>query len=598
MIDEKAKAISVRFKIILSTLLLCLLIVFAGLIHYSRKIEPLVAARLKEAILTATDGLYTISFSDIHLNPFTGTVHLDNIRFVASDKVYQQMRSKGIHPTHLYSVAVKRLSLKRIHPFKVYFERNLEVKTLHIDNPVIRVIYQNPRDDSNEPEDKRTAWQRLSRYLKSIKIQQIMLDNVDFQYNDRSLGKPEIDGVKNLSIRIDDLLIDSLSQYEKSRFYFTREVFVQIRKHEFLSRDKMYRVLFDDLQISSSKKYAQVKGLQVIPRYPDLEFSKHLPARKAMYNLVIYQALLGNIDIKRLIDKRQLRASSLRLLKADMKIFLDKRKEAPKKFDRGINFPQLALKRIRLNTLIDTVNIESSSLHYHEYSPVTARTGKIFFNDINGKFSNFTNDTITIVKNKWLNGSFSAMLFGKSRLDFAINFDLRSPFSEYKYSGQLSEMNARNFNQLSRPLALLRINAGRIMNAKFHVRGDYRKSSGRLTMAYENLSIGLLKIDSQKVLRKQMLKSIVANNLLIKEDNPTKGESLRLGNISYYRPDSVTFLGTMWQSLYSGLRETIGLTPERERNLKQQFQNNSEVNPYRDKRRESRKERRRKNLEK
>ncbi|WP_256011136.1 hypothetical protein [Desertivirga xinjiangensis] len=547
--------------------------------------------------MTATDGLYTISFSDIHLNPFAGTVHLDNIRFVANDKVYRQMRSKGTHPTHLYSVAVKRLSLKRIHPFKVYFQRNLDVRTLHIDNPVVRVTYQNPRDDSNEPLDKRTAWQRLSKYLKSIKIQEILLDNVDFQYNDRSLGKPEIDGVKNLSVRIDDLLIDSLSQHDKSRFYFTKEVFVQIRKHEFLSRDKMYSVLFDDLQISSSRRYAQVKGLQVIPRYADLEFSKRLPARKAMYNLILHEAILSNIDIKRLIDKRQLRASSLRLLKADMKIFLDKRKEAPK-FDRGINFPQLALKRIRLNTLIDTVNIQNSSLHYHEYSPVTARTGRIFFNGINAKLSNFTNDTITINENNWLKGSFSAMLFGKSRLDFAINFDLRSPFSEYKYSGQLSEMNARNFNQLSRPLAMLRINAGRISSAKFYVKGNYRKSSGRLTMGYENLSIGLLKIDSQKVLRKQMLKSIVANNLLIKEDNPSTGEALRLGNISYYRPDSVTFLGTIWQSLFSGLRETIGLTPERERNLKEQFQGNSQESPYRDKRRESRKERRRRNLKK
>jgi hypothetical protein len=68
-----------------------------------------------------------------------------------------------------------------------------------------------------------------------------------------------------------------------------------------------------------------------------------------------------------------------------------------------------------------------------------------------------------------------------------------------------------------------------------------------------------------------MLRSLVANNLLLKEANPSIGEKPRIGYINYTRPDSIAFFGSIWQSLYSGLRETMGLTPEREKKLKDQF---------------------------
>ncbi len=562
--------LSKRFKRALGILFALFFAISAGLIIYSRKIEPMVSARIKEAIYTATDGLYTISFSEIHLNPFTGTVRLDDIQFTANESVYFLMRKKGIQPTHIYSIAVKSLALRRIHPIKVYFNKDLVIKTVHINNPTIRVSYRYPKKEKAEAEDKRTAWQRLSKYLKSIRIGEIVFDNIDFQYTDWSLGKPEIDGVKNMSVRIEDLLIDSLSQNDKSRFYFTKEIFVRVRKHEYLSRDKMYTILFDDLKISTSDRYAWAKGIKIIPRYGEMEYSKLLPTRKAQYKVDLNEVLLSNIDIKRLTDKRQLRASSLNFLNADASIFMDKSKARPT-YDRGWHFPQLALKRLRLNTLIDTVNVFNSTITYREYDPLTARAGKIFFNNVNGSVYNFTNDTLTLQKKKWIRARCTSRIFGKARLDFFMNLNLASKTEEYNYSGSLGSMNAKYFNQLSRPLALLKINSGKISKVNFSVNADYRKSSGKLLMFYRGLNIGLLRIDSGKMIHTQMLRSLVANNLLLKEANPSIGEKPRIGYINYTRPDSIAFFGSIWQSLYSGLRETMGLTPEREQKLKDQF---------------------------
>jgi hypothetical protein len=245
------KTLSFRFKLALGIFMVFLTLIFSSLIYYARKIEPLVAERIKETIENSTDSLYSISFSEIRINAITGNVRLKNIRFKAHDDVYQKQKKQGFNPTHLYDISVKSLVLKKAHPIKAFFNKDLEIKELIIDHPVIRVFYQHPRKETTEAPDKRTAWQRLKKYLNSVKVKEISLNNIDFQYIDESLAKPEIDGVKNLSVKIKDLLIDSLSHLDKSRFYFTKDISVQVRDHEYLTRDNKYKVFLNEINFSS-----------------------------------------------------------------------------------------------------------------------------------------------------------------------------------------------------------------------------------------------------------------------------------------------------------------------------------------------------------
>lgn len=594
--EKRQFTFSKRLKTALGFAFAFLFLVFSALLYLSFKLEPIVAIRLKETVKTSTNGLYQISFSGIHLNPFAGSIKFDNIELTPNDSVYQDLLKRNLHPTHLYSISIASLRLKKAHPIKVYFDRVLQLKSLHIERPVVKVYYQNPRNDSNQPEDRRSTWQRLAKYLKVIKIEEIFFDNIDFKYIDRSSGKPEIDGVKNLSINIKDLLIDSLSEKDKSRFYFTKEIFVKVKNHEYVSRDKLYDITFDDLSISSSNRYALVQGLKVIPRYPDMEFYKFVKERKARMHLTLNGAQLLNIDFKRLVTKRQLRASSLTLFNANLNVLLDLRNKRPE-YDRGKNFPQIALGRLGLNTTIDTVSILNSAVDYSEYTPVTARRGRVFFNKINASIFNVSNDSTSIRKLPWTRSKFTMLFYGKSKLNLNLNFNLLSPTHRYNYSGHLSLMNAKNFNLLSRPLALLRINSGKISEAKFSVNADYRHSKGKLIVKYKDLNIGLLRIDSNKVLHKQMLRSLVANNVLLKESNPSSDGVTRIGRISYSRPDSIAFFGFLWQSIYTGLRETIGLSQEREQELVDQFRSFNQKSPderdrIRDKRKVRRKDRR------
>jgi hypothetical protein len=557
-----------KLKWVAFLLIVLLTTVFGILAYFYRKIEPIVATRIKETIHTSTNGLYSISFSDLSINPFTGNVTLQNIRFAANYAVYQRFKREKINPNHLYEVRVKAIRLRKVHPLKVYFRRDLVIRSVLIENPTVRVYYDRTLEKDFSKADTRTAWQKLSKYLKSIKIEQVFFRDIDFKYIDRRLNKPEINGIKNLSITLKDILIDSLSHRDTSRFYSTKDVLVEVLDNEFPSADGMYSVRFDKLEMSTRKKYAFCTGLRVHPKFPDREFTSKFPLRTARYLFASNEIRVNGVDYKNLADNRKLRAGSLTLSGGNLEIFMSK--ERPKAdADLGANFPQLRLQDLRLTSTIDTVEIKESRVVYTEYNPHTGKRGKIEFLALNGQVLNFTNDSLSLLKNNWASCRFTGFPYGKGRLDFNINFNLTSPMQVYNYSGKLHQMQARHFNQITRPLALLDISSGAVKSATFSVNADYRTATGTMTILYQDLNIGILKLNRNKRLQRSTILSIVANNLLLQEDNPSKGEPLRNAAIRFSRPDSISFYGMIWQSLFSGIKGNIGMTPERQLRLQQ-----------------------------
>ncbi|MGV3509164.1 MAG: hypothetical protein ACO1N7_07740 [Sphingobacteriaceae bacterium] len=590
--DEKKK-LSKKITWISILLVILLSIVLSISVYIYFQIEPLVASRIKETIKTSTDGLYKISFSNITINPFNGNVILRDIVFKVDLATYKQFKQKGINPNHLYDIRVKSLKVYRVHPLKVYLNRDLVINSIQLENPSIHVYYEKIMRIDSAIINSRTTWQRLSKYLNSIKIGKVFFKEIDFKYIDNRLKKAEINSVKNLSITIDDILIDSLNHNDKTRFYHTKDILVEVFDNQFSSDDNMYTVKFDKLEMSTLNKYALVKGLRIIPKYPELEFSLKWKIKKARYQVDMNEAKLDGIDYKTLTDKRQLHASSLNISNANLEVFMNA--QLPKPIgDLGKNFPQLMLKRLRLISTIDTLKIKNSSLSYSEYNPTTAKKGKIAFTALRGELLNITNDSLSLMKNNQAKGKFTAYAYGKGRLDFNINFNLTSPHQEYNYSGKLHKMQARYFNQITRPLALLDINSGLVQSATFNVKADYRKASGSLTLIYNDFNIGILKLNENKKLKKSTLLSLVANNLLLKEDNPTKAEPLRVGKIEFTRPDSVSFYSMIWKSFFTGIKESIGMTAERERSLQKQFEKFKSDNPRSKTERQLQREERRK----
>src|SRR5690606_1102647 len=162
-------------------MLLLVTLIAAVLFYLSRHWKPVLTSEIKQIVLNSTDSLYSIDFDDIDINLLTGNVSVRNIVFKSDSAVYKKLEQNFRAPKHLFEIEVSWLILNRVHPWKTYFDRELQMKSIIITTPVIRVIYEkNSRTDSLET-DTRTAYQRLSKYLKSVKVEKVVFSDADFK---------------------------------------------------------------------------------------------------------------------------------------------------------------------------------------------------------------------------------------------------------------------------------------------------------------------------------------------------------------------------------------------------------------------------------
>ncbi len=574
-----------------------LLFVIAGFaIFLNYRWKPFLTQQIKEAVSSSTDSLYTINFDDVRINVLTGSATFTKIDFVPDTAIYAKMDSQGTAPQHLFSVKVARLDLNRLHPFKVYFGRELQLASLIIQQPEVKMIYQNSSRKQDTTTDSRNAYQKLKKYLRSIRVDDIIFRDADFEYIDKSARQNQITGLKNLNIQIAGLLIDSASQFNRGKFYYTDNISVHLKNYTWRPQNGLYDIKLGDLRASVRDRSASFKDLQLIPRFAEMNFAEQRSVRTARYACRFNEISLEGIDFKAFNTNRRLIARKLTVTNSNTVIFVNKSKPAKSK-NRINSFPQIALREFNLETRMDSIAIRNARVVYAEYSPISKRRGRVYFDRINGTILNVTNDEASLLKNDRCQINLTSLLMSRGRVNLDLTFDLRDSRAAFTCTGNLGNMNPTILNQIIRPLALIEIRNGFVENMQFSLKGNTQRVSGSMLVKYNNLKINLLsKNEGNPRLKKMGVASMAANILVLKNENPSSGERLRTATLNYSRPDSASFVNTIWKTLQGGIETSIGLDPATQRKidlkireLKVEKEDRAERREERLKRREQRK---------
>jgi hypothetical protein len=554
--------------VFLIVLIACLLVAGAA-IYLNFRWKPVLKERIKNAVETSTNGLYSISFENIRTNMLTGRISVEDIVFLPDTSIFAKMSVDSLAPRHLYRVEVKELILKRVHPWKIYFEGILEMGSVVIDKPQLEVTFTNSkRNKETLKPDIRTAWQRLKPYLRSLKIKDITFQDADFQYVDKSENPARITSLNGLTIRVSDLLIDSLSQYDKSRIYHTKDIYAELNSYKSLSADSTYAIQIGQFTASTAQGYARVKDFRLIPKYSEMEFSQHFKNQHNRYTLHVADMVLKDVDYRQLNSQRRLLASGLTLDKASVSIFLN-RTMPDSVHDRAANFPSLSLQRFKLETLIDTLFIADARVNYSEYNPESRRKGTVIFSKINGHVLNITNDSAGLGKNPNAEAKLTALLMDRGRFNVNMKFDLTSPQAAFSFKGDVGKIDADMFNAAIRPLSLIEIRSGTLSRMDFAGQGSTTGVKGTLTCYYNDLKIALLERSEETTwLKRRGIASLFANVLIIESDNPSAGKPVRSVGFNYTRPAHSSFFNMIWKGMSSALLGSIGFDADTQREIK------------------------------
>ncbi len=586
-----------RVKYLLFSVGVLLVLLVSVSIYLASIIHPLLTKVIKENIYESTDRLYRIDFSDIRVNLLTGNVVLNKITFRPDMNRYKQLKSDNNAPNNLFELDVDKLVLQRVKPIRVYFKRQLSINSVRIKSPKLIISYYHNKQKTKIKYNA-NPYLLISKVLKSLSIKNILLDDIDFIHRDYKKTGLQTTSIKNLSIGFENLFINEFSYQDTSKIFSSENVFLILKNYKYNIPNSIYSVYVGSLVASTKKKSLVITNLKFPPKINREAFFKTLKVQKDYYNISFGKVSLLNINTREFIDQRLLHASVLNLSNAQVNVFLNR--DFPKSgIDKGVNYPHLALKRADVRLKIDTTKLYKVNISYGEYNPKTNENGAVYFTNLKGRILNISNDEEALSKNSTIDASLQTYLMGKGNLKVSMKFKMLAPKADFSFKGNLVNMEAKAINPVSRKLGLIAIKKGNINNLYFNMSGNLDGAGGFVKFLYQDLSIEILKKNDEDRFKKQGFMSMLANAIVIKDHNPEEGKPERSAQVYYKRAADASFFNLMWNSVFMGIKNNIGLTLKMQNNVKEKvklFEKLKKDRLKRQKRREERKQNRLNNI--
>jgi len=527
--------------------------------------KPFLQEQLKALVLKTTDSLYHIEYSDFDLNITSGNATLTDFKLIPDTAVYNRLVAAKKAPDDLFTLSVKKLSIKNIGAIKAYKERILNISNISIENPSLTIVNKRYAfNDTVKVGKPKSPYELIKKTFKQLHIDSISLKDISLNYINKSNAVEKSTALKHLNINISDIVIDSLSNRDTSRFYYTKGIDITVDDYKIATPDSLYKADIKQIYFSTSKRVIVLNGVSFVPRYSNSQFYKVTGEAGDIYNLKFKRIDINDIDLQQFLRNQKLYAGTLDLANASVKIYSNNAYKTVKTSKIGKD-PQQALQKVALDMQLKKINIKNTLISYSEADATSGYTGVITFNNTNGTIFNVTNDADIKKVNPYMIARINTRFMNAANLQVNFKFNLASKIGAFNYSGVLGQFDGRVLDKLVKPLALVHVQSADIQKLSFNVDASNYSGKGALQFYYKNLNVQLLKkVEGKAELQTQGFISKLANTLIIEDDNPDKKGNFRPGPIDLKRDPKVSFFSFLYKALLDGLKPSVGFDKKTE----------------------------------
>ena len=521
--------------------------------------KPILQKQLKELVLKSSDSLYHIEYSDFDLNTASGNASLKDFRLVPDTNIYNKLVRLKKAPDNLFILSVKKLSIKNVGARKAYKEKILDIDNITIDKPALTIINK-PFDynDTVKVGKPESPYQVIKKIFKQLHIGSIALNDISLSYINKSAPITKRTALNHLDINISDISVDSLSDHDPNRFYYTKGIDVTVHDYQIYTPDGLYKAIVKKIFFSTSQRRIMLDTVSFLPRYNHSDFYKQSGVAGDIFSLKFKQVNIGNIDLQRFLRSQKLYAGTMDVVNPNVDIYTNNAFKGKKTSKIGKD-PQQALQKIALDMRLKRLNIKNANINYSETDATTHATGQILFTHTNGYILNVTNDAAAKKQNQFMTARINTNFMGAAPLQVNFKFNLTAKDGAFNYWGQLGAFDGKILDRLVKPLAMVHVVSADIDKLTFNVRASNYSGKGNLEFYYRNLNIQLLKkVDGKAELQKQGLVSLLANKLIIENNNPDKKGAFRPGPIDLQRNPTTSFFSFLYEGLLDGLKPSVG----------------------------------------
>jgi hypothetical protein len=503
-----------------------------------------------------SNGLYKIKYEDLLIDEVRGTLSVKNIEISADTGVYYKMVLAKNDPSIILNLKIPSLEISGIKTPKALLNKKIDGRKIDITNPSIEIEIGGTSKDSTINSPAPEIYKELLGQLLSVKIGQVQINNADLIVKNLKTHSVEFSG-KDVSFLLSDLLIDSVANQDHSRILFSRDLEATCQEIFLPSRNDKYKLFIQQLKFTSGNNSFAIGKINFVPQLSEEKFAASFPTQKDRYNFSLEGIELKNINRDGLWHKR-LEADSLRIKKSSFKIYHDLSYPHDTSSQVG-NYPQEQLMRMPLLINIKETTLESSFIEYKEKNAKSDSSGKVQFYNVHATIHNITNIPGAIRSNNSCVVNFVAKFLNNVIFKAKLKMILKDPKGKFSIQGDLGSISGSSLNALSQPMSLTRIEKGKVNGLHFDFTGNDSASDGEVTLLYDNVRISLLKKNkNENKYAKKILPSLLAY-FILKNANPFKNEKVRVESVHYKRDLKGSFVNLMWKSLFTGVKQTLGV---------------------------------------
>lgn len=522
-------------------------------------LRPAFIARLQQLVKDGSDGLYTLSIGELNPDLLSSTIEVRNAALMPDSAVLSRLHEAQKAPDDVFNISFSTLNINGIGIQELLNTDKIDIKTIRLTNPVVN-IYHTSRPynkKQREKNDSLTLYQKIMGHMKRISIDTIQLEHGTFV--NHNISKDRRNRFNDVSIIFSNVLVDSSTQYERHRFLFASEANITFRDYILATPDSLYYLKAGLIHISTARHGLTAFNVALTARGNREQFRKKLKHRQDMFNLTTPKVTLDEIDWYSLLNEDKLIIKEGTIENCDFNDYFDRSLPLSKTTLPKGTFPHQLLMKMALPVYVEKINLRNCSVTYEEFSPSANASGIITFKKLNGQLSNLTNMPEYVRRNGHMKLSATALFLNKVNFNTLFDLDLKNyKKGNFTVDATLGSIDNTLINPVAEPLGLISLKKADVKKVSLHVRGTNGLGTGKLLLLYDDLHLVPLKKEDNK-LKKRGFTSFLANLLVIKKANPSRGKTPREEPCNYKKDDNGSFFNFIWKIILTGILKTVGI---------------------------------------
>lgn len=538
-------------------------VILTGVFIYFKKnklsdFDPVVKQKLQSLVSTASGGLYRLEFDTLIADVVNSRLLINNVQIIPDTIFAARLDSLGRRPADIFTISLKQLIVEGINIDDFLSNKKIDLDVLYLQEPSMQIDHKKAVRQASPIKDTvsvQTVYQLISAQMNRISVKKILIQNMNVvSHNYINKSKQSDSHFKNVNIQFDEVLIDSVTQYDSSRFLYAKNANISTGKLQIPTSDSLYMISLDSVSVNASQKTLRVEKLLLQPKDSKEVFEKKLSFVKERYNVALENIAFNDIDWWSIVSSESFAAHDAIIGKATIDVYTDRRLPPYPKSKVG-RYPSQIIMKAPLLLNVSKIKIADCDVIYTEVNAKSGKAGTITFDNCTGTITNISNDSSSIKTDPFLKITAEGKLMNAGNIQANFNFDLRkADQGVFSVDMKLGAMDATILNTVTKPLGSFQIEKSNIKSLSAHVDGTNYKGKGTIKFLYSDMKVNILKADSDNGQpQKKGFLSFIANTFIIKDANSTETKTA-----TYTRDIHKSFFSVIWKTILIGILKTIG----------------------------------------